>query len=598
MSYTNHPTSIRQFVRDIVPNSFLPAIQRELVWGTEKIEALFDSITRGYPIGTLLLWNVRKPAIHEYSFYELVRDFDAEDPHNHKANLDERSECYGILDGQQRTTALLLGLKGSFRSRRPRKWRTSPDAWVTKRLYLNLLHKQAPNAEEHRFEFRFLSDDEAKESDESHYWFRIGEILQFENDQALREWRRGTAFASSNDFEDNLTALWKAIEHPTGISYFLESNQNLNEVLTIFVRMNMGGEPLSYSDLLLSLATATWKGHDAREEVYRLVDCLNRDCGAPFGFDKDLVLKALLVLNDGDVRFRTENIQRNAGLEARWEDAKRVLPLAVRLISGFGFEWQTLTANNAVIPVAYYLLKAQHVDRFLIANQSRAQRELIRTWLICVLLGRTFGRQSDQVLTRIRTVLKNVGPGSDFPLDAVLMKLKENQDLLFSAEAVENLIDQAGYGSPLAFQILALVSPVQMDPGMHYHVDHMHPRAHFTEETLKSAGMSEEDAKWASARYNSLPNLQLLPGTVNQSKLETPYEVWLNQQQNPQYYRELGLLSPHIALNLGAFRSFFGARRAVLIERLSSALPSISRTIISGIDNVQAISGNGEVTHP
>ena len=34
----------------------LPHFQRELKWGKEDVVALFDSIFRGFPIGSLLLW--------------------------------------------------------------------------------------------------------------------------------------------------------------------------------------------------------------------------------------------------------------------------------------------------------------------------------------------------------------------------------------------------------------------------------------------------------------------------------------------------------------------------------------------------------------
>lgn len=36
----------------------LPAIQREFVWSTGQICALFDSLMRGYPIGSFLFWKV------------------------------------------------------------------------------------------------------------------------------------------------------------------------------------------------------------------------------------------------------------------------------------------------------------------------------------------------------------------------------------------------------------------------------------------------------------------------------------------------------------------------------------------------------------
>jgi uncharacterized protein with ParB-like and HNH nuclease domain len=36
-------------------NFFLPAIQREFVWSTDKVIQLFDSLMRGYPITARLI---------------------------------------------------------------------------------------------------------------------------------------------------------------------------------------------------------------------------------------------------------------------------------------------------------------------------------------------------------------------------------------------------------------------------------------------------------------------------------------------------------------------------------------------------------------
>lgn len=46
----------------------LPAIQREFVWSTEQIIKLFDSLMRGYPIGSFLFWTVSKENINKFDF--------------------------------------------------------------------------------------------------------------------------------------------------------------------------------------------------------------------------------------------------------------------------------------------------------------------------------------------------------------------------------------------------------------------------------------------------------------------------------------------------------------------------------------------------
>ena len=52
---------IRQIVRDIADNKIgIPAFQRSFVWNREQVKELFDSIKKGYPIGSILLWNKKE----------------------------------------------------------------------------------------------------------------------------------------------------------------------------------------------------------------------------------------------------------------------------------------------------------------------------------------------------------------------------------------------------------------------------------------------------------------------------------------------------------------------------------------------------------
>ena len=137
------PIPIRKVINEIQNRKYLlPAIQRELVWEAEQIEKLFDSIMRGYPIGSFLFWKVSKEKIKEYQFYEFLRDYHERDKkHNPKANISGEENITAILDGQQRLTALYIGLKGSYAYKLPYKRWDSTDAFPKRELYLNLLSK-------------------------------------------------------------------------------------------------------------------------------------------------------------------------------------------------------------------------------------------------------------------------------------------------------------------------------------------------------------------------------------------------------------------------------------------------------------------------
>jgi hypothetical protein len=159
---------------------------------------------------------------------------------------------------------------------------------------MNLLfdHREQPEGQDQRYQIKFLLADRAAEDSDRVFWFPVGDILKYEDKQKLREYRRATEHDRNPVFEDNLDAIWEAVWRENNIYFFTETRQDLDEVLRIFIRLNTGGEPLSYSDLLFSLLTASWEEHDAREEVFDLADEINGEYGAYFRFTKDYVLKA------------------------------------------------------------------------------------------------------------------------------------------------------------------------------------------------------------------------------------------------------------------------------------------------------------------
>lgn len=99
---------IGKVIRDLENNRYLlPAIQREFVWKREKICGLFDSLMRGYPIGTFLFWKIRPEQREKYRFYAFMRSYHERD--NYRCRLPDVIPPEGfdaVLDGQQRMTAL------------------------------------------------------------------------------------------------------------------------------------------------------------------------------------------------------------------------------------------------------------------------------------------------------------------------------------------------------------------------------------------------------------------------------------------------------------------------------------------------------------
>lgn len=176
--------TIDEVVSDYINcNTFLPAIQREFIWNTSDIEKLFDSIMCDFPIGTLLFWKIRNEAKEDWVSYKFISDFDKDDPHNETTDFRGNSKDINlVLDGQQRLTALYIGLKGSYSFSYYKKRHT--------KLYLNLLKPivefDKPDELTYEFKFRESSDIDSN-SDKPQYWYLVGNILNYIDAEDAKE---------------------------------------------------------------------------------------------------------------------------------------------------------------------------------------------------------------------------------------------------------------------------------------------------------------------------------------------------------------------------------------------------------------------------
>lgn len=573
-------------ITDVVNNIhkkkyLLPAIQREFVWDTYQIERLFDSIMRNYPISSFLFWQVDKENVRDFEFYEFLREFHERDRrHNLKADVSGEEEITAILDGQQRLTSIYIALKGSFSEKLPRKRWDNDLAYPKKKLYLNLVNKsENPELE---YDFIFLTDDEAKQNNTNSYWFRVGDILNLKEPGEVNSYLiRNKIFqeytAEQADFANNaLFKLHNVIHITPLISYYKEKSQSLDKVLNIFIRINSGGTVLSYSDLLLSIATAQWEEKDAREEIIKFVDEIN-DIGDGFNFNKDFVLKSSLVINEfPEFAFKVDNFNKANMLkiERNWDAITNSIRIAIKLVANFGYSRETLTSNNAIIPIAYYLFKIGATESYPTSTRNIADKEKIRKWLILSLVKRAFSGQPDNVLRPIRKIIFE--NHDSFPKDLIIDKFKgTTKSLLFSTEDIENLTHYK-YGQGFTFSVLSLLYP-HLDYSNQFHIDHIYPKSLFTKPKLRKRGISEDNIEKFYDSFNYMGNLQLIGAIPNIEKKDIEFKVWLNkiysEKRNQNQFREKHYI-PEVDLEFENFIEFFEEREKLILAEFSNIFSS------------------------
>ncbi len=229
--YSDTNYSLTHLVEDIKHGRLaLPDIQRPFVWSSAKARDLFDSMYRGYPVGTLMLWETGA----EVGTRQIGLD------------ESERAPQLLIVDGQQRLTSLFAVLTG-----RPVLTKTFEE----KRIRIAF----RPADETFEVADAAILRDPEFIPDISALWIdgynatvreflaRLSEVRETEPSQThldqLRD--RIDRVRDLRDFRFQVVALRAAASE--------------EQVADIFVRINSEGVQLNQADFILTLMSVHWE---------------------------------------------------------------------------------------------------------------------------------------------------------------------------------------------------------------------------------------------------------------------------------------------------------------------------------------------------
>lgn len=568
------PTTIKEAIDNIVSREYLiPAIQRKFVWNSSQIEMLFDSIMRGYPINSFMFWQINNSALKKsFKFYQFLTEYrQLFNEDNIDIDTKGNKDFYAIIDGQQRLTSLYIGLKGSYAYKMPRKWwKDNEDCLPTRRLYLNIVSPVRDEESEMLYDFRFLTDAESEYEDANTKWYKVNDILEWSDKKEFWNYLKSQPLFLDNTFAfETINTLRDKIFEEQLINYYLEDTQDIDQVLDIFIRTNSGGEPLSFSNLLMSYTTANWINRDARKSFAELIQQVYNIGNPNFIINADLILKTCLVLFDGNIKFQIKNFDKDNVVlfETNWDKIKNAVVEAFKLIESWGFNNSNFKAKNAIIPIVYFIYHNELQGTINKKAKFENVKSTIRQWLCMTLLKGVFGGQPDNVLNKIRKTLKVHKGDCYFPLDEIKMTFKDDaaKNLSFPDEFIDGLLttqkDQAN-----CYAILALIYS-HLNFNQELHKDHLHPVSYF--EKLEQGTMNEDDYKFYTdpLNYNSILNLQLLNSSLNQSKLDSPLVKWVGDKNIDL---ETQIIPKDISLDISCFRDFITKRKELLKSKLLS----------------------------
>ncbi len=396
---------------------------------------------------------------------------------------------------------------------------------------------------EDNYQFEFHA--KAPTNDKKHFWFKVGDILELESGVLNYVTEHGL----KGDELGLLEKLKDAFHTKQLISYFEETEKNLNKVLNIFIRVNSGGVKLSYSDLLMSILTASFSS-DIREKM--------KDKGFS-NMGKDQVLKTCLLLIGKDTTFELKNFNKKniKEIEDNWEKITDSIYNAAKLLETFGYAGYLGSA---------YILSSLAYFYFLNSKMNENDKEQALKFVRNAQITSYFTPSTDTKLNNIANSMKDVKTFESFNHN---LAKHEKNPLKITNDMIEEMVLYSHYGNSQVFPILQILYPNLKYKTTTFHIDHIYPKSKFNKENKK---LNQDFYGWRDYLFN----LQLLEGAENIAKKDKDPEVWLKEEYKDERvieeYKKGNYIDPNLKLEWENIKEFRKKREETIIKTLKEVL--------------------------
>lgn len=489
---------VHEVVQQAVNKSIdIPEFQRDFVWEPEQVKKLVESLYRGYPIGSFLLW--------DSSVYEEARTAQGS-----RASL-------WIVDGQQRTTALCLLL-----GRKPYWW-SEAESWNKALERYDVMVNLLPDEGE---DLDFALSNPVRRKDPR--WVSIRKILEQEDIGGLTKLAQEIAEGIVDDPNKRMELVGKILPRLTKLWQIRELDipvikiyHEAEDVAEIFARLNQEGTRVKEADVVLALAAIRNPGWVRKEYLPFRKDLEDS------GWDLDAGIFVRTMTGIGKGRARLKEVPKDFwspdNLDRAWKATKETIEEVLKRLAEYGImSLDLLPSANSLIPL--FVLHRRWKDRedyhfgkalrwFLLANRdgrySGSAIVSLNEDVRAITEARDFNQAIENLLKRLRISL-------EFTEEDFLTRYERDRFLrlmlylvLFKREA-RDWVDKTRIG----YDKTGARISAGFEPQWH----HIYPRS-----ILRKAGFQDE-------KIHALANITVLNERTNVGKLANK-EPWRYIQQ-------------------------------------------------------------------
>ena len=376
----------------------LPMFQREFVWDKEQSAKLIDSILKGYPIGTFILWKTK----------DTLRS--VKDIGNHKLPDTPKGDyAQYILDGQQRITSLYAIRKG-IRITKDKKEIDYKD------IYVNL-------------DYDPLTDEQivTSQQEEDKIYVSVHDLLTSDALDFIEDIGKEKA-KKFQEYKTNLTTY--------DFATITIKDYPIEIACDVFARINTGGKPLTLFEIMVAMTYDEARGFDLalkyEELIYGSDEVSKSLVRAKFEtIPAATVLQAVAAIAVGSIRAKDILKIGREKFITNWD------PMVSSMFSAVDFIRTTLHVpvsqllpySSLLVPLTYFFYKNDN------KRPTETQSKLLKQFFYWVGLNWRYSGSTEtkiaEDLKKIAQILKERKP--KYPGDELTVSAEDIAETWFSA---------------------------------------------------------------------------------------------------------------------------------------------------------------------
>lgn len=546
---------IHELIGEIEKKDYiLPEFQRGYVWNRDQVKEYLNSLYRGYPTGSFLIWKTPNPG--------LIRG---------GAPENEGGSFQLILDGQQRLTSIYTLVKGE-----------PPPFYEGEKLYFDIWFNVQTE------EFSYFKSTIMKGHPE---WIPVTDFLKAGIGKYLST---GSGILTSNriDFLFQFFDKLNRLEEIKNYVYYLDivTEREMDQVVKIFNLVNKQGTPLTKSDLALSHICALWP--EGRQEMRSLKEALKKE---GFDFDLSFYVRCTSAVATNSGRYEPIYSTSVDDIKAAWTRTREAIEYLLNILRHDAYidSDKALVSDNVLVPLVVYIANG--------AGKFRDEREKNRflNWMYLALIWARYSGQTETALQQDIQALKEPDPTARLRENIVAQRGRtkiEARDLLNAstrtAWSTLAYVVARSKGARDWFNGQALYARnIGKSNGLEYH--HI-----FSQDMLYKSGRYDSSSSQDRLRVNEIANIAYLTSASNRQVSNKPPAEYLPEvvRAYPGVLAEQSVPQQPVYWQLERYEDFLALRRQMLADAMNAyvdgLLADAKPAEVSIVDYIQA--GEGE----